>query len=150
MTRLIAAAALGVACASVLISGCSSDDATVTEQTFEPRPGTQSYASAQEIVDDLTAGGFPCETPFEIDATSTMAANAGRCNVGGVETVMSVYTSTGDRDEAVDLGPSLFGAAGIEYGYLVGANWTVNCGSPDACVQLKAPMGGKIVAADGS
>lgn len=78
-----------------------------------------------------------------------MAANAGRCSIGGTETVMSVYTSTTDRDEAVDMQSSLLGPAGIEYGLLVGANWTVNCGSESTCIAMKSPMGGKIVAENG-
>ncbi|QCB49197.1 hypothetical protein E5720_12020 [Rhodococcus sp. PAMC28707] len=149
MTRLLAFAVFGSALAFTLVS-CSSDTSdSAPESTFEPRPGTQSYDSAQAITDDLAAGGFPCETPFEIDSTSRMAANAGRCSIGGTETVLSVYTSTTDRDDSVNVQSSLLGPAGIEYGLLVGANWTVNCGSEATCIAMKVPMGGKIVAEDG-
>ncbi|MGF0311186.1 hypothetical protein [Rhodococcus sp. IEGM1428] len=59
---------------------------------------------------------------------------------------MSIYTSTTDRDSSITAGTALLGPAGIEYGYLTGANWVVNCGSKAVCVDMKAALGGKITA----
>ena len=142
MNRLITALAVG---GLLLTAGCSSDKAS-----SQPAPlnGLQSYASIKHMTSELADGGFTCDRTESRD-TFKYAAESIACYHDGREYTLALHLSDADRDSAISVNETLLGSAGISYGLVAGANWTVNCGDPDRCQPIKQILGGKVTAKAG-
>lgn len=135
MKRTFAGA--GVIASIALLAGCSSDE------EFTPRSGTQTYESATAIADDMAAGGIPCDSVNVTTAGSKYASDTRYCAIGPQGGFMlSVHNSQADID---DLSVAVQNSLSDEYGLLTGANWSVNCQTPNKCAELKGVLGGKII-----
>ncbi|NKR76069.1 hypothetical protein GS491_00735 [Rhodococcus hoagii] len=142
MKRTITALAVG---GLLLTAGCSSNDAKSETKQLN---GLQSYATVQELADDLAAGGIECDRTERRD-TSKYAAESISCFNNGHEYVLNIHLSEKDRDAQVSVNETLLGSAGLSYGVISGTNWTVNCGDPDRCQTVKQIIGGKVTAEKG-
>jgi hypothetical protein len=134
-----AAAAVSVV---LLLSGCGNG-----EEEFKARTGTQQYDSAKEIADDLAAAGITCES-FAQDASTEYSTDAGRCYVDGREIVLSTFASDSRQEENIASLAGTFEQIGLQYGFLVGSKWMINCGDTTAtrmCSEMKMQLGGRIV-----
>jgi hypothetical protein len=125
----------------------SSNQATVTVTPSSAQPskesGLQEYQSAQQLADDLTRHGHPCNMIPQ--GGSFYAVDGGKCYIDGKETLLGIYASQSQIDQQLGIN-ELLAKAGLDYGWLTGKNWAINCGSRDACEKIAADLGGSITA----
>lgn len=124
---------------ALLAAGCGDGD---TEP--DKLNGLQEYPSAQALADDLTKHGHTCE--FKQTAGGMNTVDSGTCVIDGKEMVLGIYASQSQIDKQIAFIESVLGQSKMDYGMLAGKNWTVNCGSRDACMKLEAGMGGSVTA----
>lgn len=126
----------------LVLAGCVNG-----EDEFNARSGAQQYHSAKEIADDLAVAGFDCER-FVRDASTEYSVDAGRCYVEGREVVLSIFASDSRQEENIASLVGTFEQIGLQYGFLVGSKWMINCGDTTAtrlCSEMKIQLGGRIV-----
>ncbi|UYF92427.1 hypothetical protein OCS65_18275 [Rhodococcus aetherivorans] len=109
----------------------------------EKLSGMQEYESIEAMVDDFGERGLNCD--ITMDKNTRYATEAGRCQMLDTEMVLSIFSDTRQMDNQRGTN-QLLASAGIDYGLLIGANWTVNCGSEADCEAVKAKIGGRIEA----
>lgn len=125
---------LGVAVigACLLLAGCSSAPAP-SETTAVSYPAT--YRSVEDLRDAFVSAGGDCPA-WEQTNQIPLAAESGTCSSSNV---LSIYSSTADRDELVRGYKSI---ATNDSVILVGENWVIN----DKSVRdLDPALGGTIV-----
>lgn len=111
------------------LSGC------ISPETVDPAEGL-TYGSVDDLREAYEAAGGDCSS-WEQANQVTAAAESGMCDSN---TVLSIYTSTSDRDGVV-AGIRSFGDV-LSISLLVGANWIIN--SPDAS-DVRDSLGGTLV-----
>jgi hypothetical protein len=125
--------------------GSKTSTVTVTSST-EPtkRSGLEEYPSAQALADDLTKHGHTCNmTPRGGDM---FWVDSGECDIDGKQMILGIYTGQSQIDAHLQFVIPAFEHAHMDYGWLVGKNWTVDCGSRATCQKLQADLGGRITA----
>jgi hypothetical protein len=123
--------------------GSKTSTVTVTSST-EPtkHSGLQEYPSAQALADDLTKHGHTCNmTPR---GGGMFSVDSGDCDIDGKQMILDIYTGQSQIDAHLQFVIPAFEHAHMDYGWLVGKNWTVNCGSRATCQKLQADLGGRI------
>jgi len=138
MKRIVIALAVG---GLLLAAGCSNEADSKPAQLN----GLQSYTSIDDMNSDLANGGFTCDRTEARD-TFKYAAESIACYHDGHEYTLALHLSDSDRDSAISVNETLLGNVGLAYGLVAGANWTVNCGDPDRCQNIKQILGGKVTA----
>lgn len=108
--------------------------------TATPEPDhSKSYATVDELRADFESAGGKCGEWDQTNAV-TLAAQSGDCSRS---TVLSIYSSEGDRDEVVSNLKGIVDELGGEVHLLVGPNWIINTTDPESYVEA---LGGVVVA----
>jgi hypothetical protein len=144
---LLACAAMMILAAFAGAQSSSPETVSVTSRSAEPTtpPGLQEYQTIQELADDLTRHGHTCDvTPM---GWVNHNVTRGKCTVDGIVVLLSLFTSQSEIDAQLAEFESLFEAIGLDFGFLVGKNWTINCRSRTPCEKLHEDLGGSVVAA---
>lgn len=129
---------------SVVLSGCSGEAKPAATQVETPTAiptkivpvNGEHYSSVLSLKDAFVGAGGVCST-YTPSNQVTRAAESGTC---GNATVLSVYSSTSDRDAVVD-GMKQF-ADMVGMNLLVGENWIVN---DKNVVQYQPKLAGTLV-----
>ncbi|MEI4273944.1 hypothetical protein TEK04_19660 [Klenkia sp. LSe6-5] len=112
--------------------------------------GTQTYRTAQELVDAMDAAEIPC-TGLESENGSLAIAQA-RCDVYGQEVVLQLWGSSAQRDNGVTQLTGVLDSADIYYCYVVGrgatGTWTVNAPNNPTCDRVEDALGGDRLSSD--
>jgi hypothetical protein len=148
--------AVGLGAAVVFITaacGSSGTGVTAAERTAQivsslqryPMSGLQDYDTVRALVSDLAGAGLPCSTPLTLDSNSRYAVQQGRCRVNDTEMVFGIFSSDAQRAQGESVVRELK-TLGVDYGFVEGGNWLVNCGGTDQCSQVKAIIGGRLEA----
>lgn len=120
--------------AAVLLAGaCGSPNASSDAEPAEPPQDGGSYKTMQDIGKILD-----CDPERIVGAVG--AVERGSCEGGNL--VISIYLT---RDEAMDTVRELQRTAvdGAVGGFVVGNNWSVNCGdATTSCTEVKDKLGG--------
>lgn len=139
-----------IATVTLVVAACgsqSSNPATVTVTPSSTQPtklsGLQEYPSAQALADDLTKHGHTCSmTPMR---GGMYDVDGGKCYIDGKETILGIYASQSQIDAQLGVN-DLFKQFNLDYGWLAGKNWAINCGSRAACEKIQADLGGSVTA----
>lgn len=107
--------------------------------------GLQEYQSIQAMADDLAKHGHPCTDLTPLGGGSFNVDGA-KCTIDGEVMVLELYTSQSQIDAQLKVLNS-FRENHLDFGWLSGKNWTINCGTRPLCEKVQADMGGSIVAA---
>jgi hypothetical protein len=130
----------GVFAAAVLaLAACGSSQSS----TPSKESGLQEYQSSQALADDLTKHGHTCNMAPE--GGSNYAVDGGKCTIDGTEMILGIYASQSQIDAQLSLS-GIFESAHLDYGWLAGKNWVINCESRAACEKIGADLGGSVVA----
>jgi hypothetical protein len=133
--------------AGLVLAGCSS---TVQGVASPARPdGSQTYASVQDLYDDIVDGGTPCAN-LAPQADSNPGAELASCELGGGDQlVLAVWQSAGGRDAGLSQIEGALDDIDLGYCFVVGrgdsGTWTVNAGDdPGVCQDIAADLGGQV------
>src|SRR6516225_10478139 len=136
--------------AALALAACGShssnrEKVTVTASSAPPTKlsGLQEYPSAQALADDLTKRGHTCNMTQM--SGRTYAVDGGKCYIDGTEMILGVYASQSEIDAQLSISGA-FENAQLDYGWLAGKNWTIDCHSRSACQKIQADLGGSITA----
>ena len=143
---LVALAAAALALAACGSQSSDKETVTVTPSSAQPTKlsGLQEYPSAQALADDLTKHGHTCNmTP---KGGSLYAVDGGISDIDGRETILGIYASQSQMDAQLQMVLGLFQSADMDYGWLAGKNWMINCGSRAPCEAIQADLGGSVTA----
>jgi hypothetical protein len=145
--RLIIGVLGCVATATLTACGASQTSSSETASSTQPTKlsGLQEYQSIQEVADDLTRHGHACTDVTPERGAYYYPVEGGRCTIDGKVMLIAIYTSESQVDAQLATFEE-FREAGLEYGFLAGKNWTVNCGARAECEKLQRDLGGRIVA----
>jgi hypothetical protein len=133
--------------AGLLLAGCSS---TVQGAGSPARPdGRQTYASVQNLYDDIVQGGTTCEN-LAPQGDSNPGAELASCELGGGDQlVLAVWQSAGGRDAGLSQIEGALDDIDLGYCFVVGrgdsGTWTVNAGDdPAVCQEIASDLGGRV------
>lgn len=137
-----------LATATLALAACGSSQTTSPAKPSSAEPtkesGLQEYPSAQALADDLTKHGHTCNmTPT---GGSLYSVDGGKCTLDGKEIVLGIYTNQSQINANLAAVNGTFARFGLDYGWLTGKNWAINCGSRAACEKIGADLGGSVVA----
>lgn len=138
----------------LLMAACGGEDGTATETsstaattaatTTAAPDGTQTYRTAQEIVDAMDAADLPCSGLTS--ENGSLAIAQARCDVYGQEVVLQIWGSSSERDNGVTQLTSVLDSASIYYCYVVGrgetGTWTINAPNNPTCDRVEEAFGG--------
>jgi hypothetical protein len=133
--------------AVLVVAGCSSTVQGVASPA--PPDGRQSYASVQELYDDIVQGGTSCDD-LEPQPDNGEGADFASCQLGGgLQLVMAVWQSAGGRDAGLSQITSALDDLDLDYCFVVGrgdsGNWTINAGDdPAVCEDIGSDLGGRV------
>ncbi|WP_156452443.1 hypothetical protein [Mycobacterium gordonae] len=147
--------ALGFCAAALLaVAACgssqSSSPATVTvtsnstQPTVAKRSGTQEYQSVRELAEDLVKHGYTCD--LQEMGGGRFSLDGGQCAVGGENMILGIYASQSQIDAQVRMANGVMESLGLDYGWLTGKNWAINCSGRVWCEYVAAGLGGSIIA----
>lgn len=134
------------------VAGCSSTDTSTTAAEVStatssasryPLSGLQDYTSVRDLVADLSGGGLECAAPLTLDGNSRFAVQQGRCTINGTEMVFGIFSSDAQRAQGEAYVRELK-TLGLDYGFIEGGNWLVNCSGAEPCTAVKAVIGGRV------
>ena len=142
-----------LATAALALSGCASTAGTPTSGTATTSSnvttaklsGLQEYQTIQAMADDLAKHGHPCTELIPLGGGS-FNVDGGKCTIDGEVMVLGLYTSQSQIDAQLKV-LDAFRENHLDFGWLSGKNWTINCGTRPLCEKVQADMGGSIVAA---
>jgi hypothetical protein len=129
--------------AVLTLAACGPSQSSTPAKPSSAQPtkesGLQEYQSAQQLADDLTKYGHTCVlTPTQND----FAADAGECTTDVGPLALSVYYRQDRLHEQLHLVAEV--NRNKDYGWLVGTNWSIDCGSRATAEKIHAEMGGSI------
>ncbi len=107
--------------------------------------GLQEYQTIQAMADDLAKHGHPCTELIPLGG-GYFDVDGAKCTIDGEVMVLALYTSQSQIDAQLKVLDS-FRENHLDFGWLSGKNWTINCGTRPLCEKVQADMGGSIVAA---
>jgi hypothetical protein len=133
--------------AGLVLAGCSS---TVSGAASPAGPdGRQTYASVQDLYDDIVEGGTTCEN-LEPQADNNPGAELASCELGGGDQlVLAVWQSAGGRNAGLSQIQGALDDLDLDYCFVVGrgdsGTWSVNAGdAPEVCQQIGSDLGGQV------
>lgn len=133
-------AATALLLSTIALSGCAGGPSSAPSESSTPTktmpPNGEHYSSVGALKDAFVEVGGECST-YEENNVVTLAAESASC---GEDTVLSIYSSSSDRDEVVDNLKGFADLVGVNV--LVGENWIVNS---NKVADLQPKLGGTLV-----
>lgn len=96
------------------------------------------YASAQQILDDLSAEGIQCDGEVETRDGVLYTTSARRCVIDGQLVEIALHRDKRNQDAYIDT------IKGFGWGVLAGPLWTVGGLDPERIGRAQAIIGGSI------
>lgn len=130
------------------LTGCGPTATTPaggTATTAAKLSGLQEYQTIQAMADDLAKHGHPCTELTQLGG-GFFNVDGAKCTIDGEVMILELYTSQSQIDAQLKVLDS-FRENHLDFGWLAGKNWTINCGTRPVCEKVQDDMGGSIVAA---